>query len=91
MAVLPELQKQGIGTQLVKRGLEELRLGSVAFVMTLGYPAYFLRFGFAPPRATAFAVSGRGSEGGLYGVATGTGAWRKARGHARYGDEFTLE
>jgi len=48
MAVLPELQKQGIGTQLVKRGLEELRLGRVAFVMTLGYPAYYLLFGFAP-------------------------------------------
>lgn len=48
MAVLPELQKQGIGTQLAKRGLEELRLGRVAFVMALGYPAYYLRFGFAP-------------------------------------------
>jgi putative acetyltransferase len=48
MAVLPEYQKQGIGSQLVREGLREcLRIGCEA-VVVLGHPEYYPRFGFAP-------------------------------------------
>ncbi len=48
MAVAPERQHQGIGSQLVRFGLDECRrLGAVA-VVVLGHPEYYPRFGFRP-------------------------------------------
>ncbi len=48
MAVLPSRQRAGIGSALVRAGLDECaRLGFVA-VVVLGHPAYYPRFGFVP-------------------------------------------
>lgn len=48
LAVLPSHQRQGIGSALVRAGLEECRrLGRVACVV-LGHPAFYPRFGFSP-------------------------------------------
>jgi len=48
MAVRPKLQKQGIGSSLVRAGLEQcVQMGFVA-VVVLGYPGYYPRFGFSP-------------------------------------------
>ena len=48
VAVLPACQRQGIGSQLVQRGLSELKTAGVKFVVVLGHPEYYPRFGFAP-------------------------------------------
>jgi putative acetyltransferase len=48
MAVLPERQRQGIGTQLVRRGLDILRERGCPFVVLVGHPEYYPRFGFEP-------------------------------------------
>jgi putative acetyltransferase len=46
MAVLPEFQKRGVGSLLVREGLKEsLRLGHEV-VVVLGHPEYYPRFGF---------------------------------------------
>lgn len=48
MAVLPEYQNQGIGSQLVREGLRQcLRVGRYV-VVVLGHPEYYPRFGFVP-------------------------------------------
>jgi len=48
MAVLPEYQNRGIGSQLVRQGLNEcLRLGHDV-VVVLGHAQYYPRFGFVP-------------------------------------------
>lgn len=47
MAVLPEYQKQGVGSELVKHGLEECKRLGHAIVIVLGHPAYYPRFGFS--------------------------------------------
>jgi putative acetyltransferase len=48
MAVSPEHQRKGIGSALVRAGLEQCRqLGFVA-VVVLGHPEYYPRFGFSP-------------------------------------------
>ncbi len=48
MAVLPARQRQGIGSNLVRAGLDECaRLGCRA-VFVLGHPDYYPRFGFVP-------------------------------------------
>jgi putative acetyltransferase len=48
MAVLPTHQSRGIGSALVRRGLEILRGQGCPFVIVLGHPAYYPRFGFTP-------------------------------------------
>jgi putative acetyltransferase len=47
VSVTPELQRQGIGTALIKAGLEAMRRGGAHGVAVVGNPAYYERFGFA--------------------------------------------
>jgi len=54
MAVLPARQRQGIGSALVRAGLENCwQLGCDA-VVVLGHPGFYPRFGFAP--ASRFGI-----------------------------------
>ncbi len=54
MAVTPEHQRKGIGSALVRAGLEQCKqLGFVA-VVVLGHPEYYPRFGFSP--ASRFGI-----------------------------------
>jgi len=48
MAVLPEYQNQGIGSVLVREGLTRLKAQGCGFVVVLGHPQYYPRFGFVP-------------------------------------------
>jgi putative acetyltransferase len=48
MAVLPSRQRRGIGTLLVKSGLQILKKKGCPFVIVLGHPDYYPRFGFQP-------------------------------------------
>jgi putative acetyltransferase len=48
MAVLPEFQRQGVGSLLVRSGLAECREASHLVVVVLGHPDYYPRFGFVP-------------------------------------------
>lgn len=50
LAVAPECQRQGIGSMLVREGLERLRDRGVAVTYVLGDPAYYGRLGFMPER-----------------------------------------
>jgi len=46
MAVLPGRQREGIGSRLVRHGLKVLQDRSCPFVIVLGHPEYYPRFGF---------------------------------------------
>ena len=46
MAVLPEFQNRGIGSQLVHAGLEACRGAEHNVVIVLGHPEFYPRFGF---------------------------------------------
>jgi putative acetyltransferase len=48
MAVLPEMQKRGIGAMLVREGLEFCRREGTEVVVVLGHPEFYPRFGFEP-------------------------------------------
>ena len=48
MAVLPGRQRQGIGSRLVEAGLRILRKQGCPFVIVLGHPGFYPRFGFLP-------------------------------------------
>ena len=51
MAVNPEFQNRGIGSALVRRGLEIARDLAHKAVIVVGHPDYYPRFGFSPARA----------------------------------------
>jgi putative acetyltransferase len=48
LAVAPSSQQRGIGTELVRAGLQTCRDAGCAAVVVLGHPAYYRRFGFRP-------------------------------------------
>jgi len=51
MAVLPEYQNQGIGSQLVRQGLKECESQGHDIVFVVGHPNYYPRFGFSTAKA----------------------------------------
>jgi predicted N-acetyltransferase YhbS len=48
IGVLPERQRSGIGSALIRAGFEEARARGERVVMLLGDPGYYGRFGFGP-------------------------------------------
>lgn len=46
MAVSPNRQRRGIGSELVRAGLAKLEARGCPFVIVLGHPEYYPRFGF---------------------------------------------
>ena len=50
MAVLPEFQNAGIGSQLVKAGLKKCQELDYTIIVVIGHPEYYPRFGFIPAR-----------------------------------------
>jgi putative acetyltransferase len=51
VAVHPDHQRQGIGGQLIREGLEMLRSRGERIVIVLGHPDYYPRFGFSTEKA----------------------------------------
>lgn len=51
MAVLPEHQGREVGSQLVRRGLTQLRAQGERIVIVLGHEHYYPRFGFSSEKA----------------------------------------
>lgn len=48
MAVLPEYQRQGVGSELVRSAIRNLKQRNCPFIVVLGHPEYYPRFGFEP-------------------------------------------
>jgi putative acetyltransferase len=61
MAVRPDRQGQGLGSDLVRRGLECAREFGAHGVLVLGHPAYYPRFGFSAQAAATVKAPYAGS------------------------------
>ncbi len=55
VSVLPRVQRRGIGTALIERGLSIARERGEPLVVVLGHPEYYPRFGFV--QAARFGLS----------------------------------
>ena len=87
VAVLPECQGQGIGSRLIEVGLELCREQGVDFVVLLGNPRYYSRFGFIP--ASEFGLGNEyGAEDEFQARELKPGVLRGAKGIVKYVPEF---
>jgi putative acetyltransferase len=48
VAVLPKLQCLGLGSAIVREGIDRLRANGCACIVVIGSPEYYRRFGFVP-------------------------------------------
>ena len=89
MAVLPDHQRQGIGSQLVRRGLGILRERGCPFVVVVGHPEYYPRFGFEPASKHGLVSQWEGMPDAAFMVMVlDAHAMAGASGVAKYRDEF---
>ena len=89
IAVLPERQRQGVGTQLVKRGIEMLRSRDCPYIIVLGHPEYYPRFGFV--RASLHGIRSQWDgvpDEAFMIMILDQSAMKGVSGVARYRDEF---
>jgi putative acetyltransferase len=61
LAVRPDLQRTGLGSALVRAGLESARDFGAHGVIVLGHPEYYPRFGFSAETAGKIAAPYAGS------------------------------
>jgi putative acetyltransferase len=89
MAVRPERQRSGVGSLLVNRGLEMLRCRSCPFVVVVGHPKYYPRFGFELASRHGLQSQWEGVPDEAFMVMVlDPGVLPEGGGVARYRDEF---
>jgi putative acetyltransferase len=54
LAVLPEYQRKGIGTELMQTAIARIKEGGCPYIIVIGHPEYYTRFGFE--RASQFGI-----------------------------------
>jgi putative acetyltransferase len=87
VAVHPDRQGRGIGGRLVREGLAACRRAGYGFVVVLGAPAYYRRFGF--DRADLRGLGNEyGADEAFMVLELRDGAIPGRGGVVRYGPEF---
>jgi putative acetyltransferase len=88
MAVVPAAQRSGMGSMLVRAGLERCTaLGAVA-VVVVGHPEYYPRFGFVPAGRFGLSSEYDVPPEAFMALELRPGALRGASGTVRYHDAF---
>ena len=89
MAVLPAHQNKGVGALLVREGLASCMQLGWGFVVVLGEPEYYGRFGFA--RASNYGLDNEyGADEAFMALELQPGSLPAAGGLVRYAPEFAL-
>lgn len=89
MAVRPDRQRQGVGSRLVEAGLERLRDAGCPFVVVLGHPAFYPRFGFQPAGALGIRCQWEAPAEAFMVAHLNSEVAGTLKGLARYRPEFT--
>jgi putative acetyltransferase len=90
MAVARSRQRLGIGSQLVRTGLDRLRAAGYAFCVVLGHPRYYPRFGFEPASSFGIRWEREAADEAFFALELAPGALRGISGEVRYAPEFAM-
>ena len=88
MAVRPAWQRRGIGSALVRRGLEACRAAGHDVVVVVGHPAFYPRFGFVSARPAGLMSEPPFPDEAFMVAELTPGALRGRRGVVLYGGDF---
>ncbi len=88
MAVAPEHQRRGIGSRLVRAGLDACRAIGEPVVFVLGHADYYPRFGFESAPARGLRYRGPEFDPHFFVAELAPGALDGWSGRIRYHDEF---
>jgi putative acetyltransferase len=88
LAVLPERQRSGIGSSLVRRGLAEARGLGHKVVIVVGHRSYYPRFGFIPGEPLGIRPPFAVSPGAFMVLGLVPDALAGVRGVVEYPPEF---
>lgn len=91
MAVLPRLQRRGIGSKLAAAGLQECARAGCHAVVVIGHPEFYPRFGFRPARKDGLECEYGVADEAFMVVELVRGALAGYRGLVRYCAEFGSE
>jgi len=90
MAVLPPMQRQGIGSALVRGGLDRCRRLQYEFAVVLGHAAYYPRFGFVPASRFALRCAWDVPDDVFMALELRSGALAGLAGAVAYEPEFSV-
>jgi putative acetyltransferase len=88
LAVLPAYQRKGIGSQMVRSGLEECRRLGHEIIVVLGHPDYYPRFGFIPAKTEGIDCEFEAPDEAWMILELRKGALAGRRGIVKFRPEF---
>jgi len=89
MAVLPTYQRRGVGGQLIEAGTRWLKRRGCPFVIVLGHPGYYPRFGFIPASVYGIHCEWEVPDEAFMVMLLDAPAMRDVSGMVRYRQEFS--
>lgn len=88
MAVSPQQQRKGVGSALVRAGLDECKKLGFSAVVVLGHPDYYPRFGFTPAAHFGLGCDYEAPDEAFMAIELQTGGLDGACGKVRYHAAF---
>jgi putative acetyltransferase len=89
MGVLPEHQRQGIGSTLVHAGSRRLKESGCPFVIVLGHAEFYPKFGFVPASTRGITCEWDVPDDVFMVLVLDESKMDRARGRAQYRHEFS--
>lgn len=91
MAVIPQFQKQGIGSLLIRKGIETAKELGFDSIIVLGHKEYYPKFGFQPASKWKIKCPFDAPDEVFMAIELVKGALEGKSGVVRYPDEFMEE
>jgi putative acetyltransferase len=90
MAVAPEVQGSGTGSDLVRAGMEKARELGYRIVIVIGHPGYYPRFGFVQARRNGFEIAYEVPDEAFMVAGLQPGALQDAGGMVQFSPPFNM-